>query len=126
MTCNPFLNHARPEMSRLTASDVIDQGKYLDANFDPTTLTIPHLTAILNYHNIDRPPQANKGKLVQAFNDEIVPRREQYLAERRDMEGSEASAVGISDGMTGEPLIEPVASSLSMRCDVLSPTDGLL
>jgi hypothetical protein len=94
-------------MSRLTSTDIIDSGKYLSNDFDPTTLTIPHLTAILNYHDIPRPPQANKGKLVQAFQDEIYPRRGQFLEERRVMQSSEASAIGIHDGHTGAHLGSP-------------------
>jgi hypothetical protein len=94
-------------MSRLTASEVIDAGNYLTDEFDPNTLTIAHLNSIFNYHDIQRPPQANKGKLVQAFRDEIYPRRYEFIQEREAMEGSIASAVGIHDGHTGAHLGSP-------------------
>lgn len=94
-------------MSRLTSTEVIDSGKYLADDFDPNTLTIPHLNAIFSYHDIHRPPQANKGKLVQAFRDEIYPRRHEFTQERKTMEDSEASAIGIHDGHTGAHLGSP-------------------
>jgi hypothetical protein len=103
----------RTSMSRLTSTEVIDSGNYLEDDFDPTTLTVPHLNAILNYHDIPRPPQSNKGKLVQAFRDDIYPRRKEFIQERKTMEMSEASAIGIHDGHTGAHLGSPeVGTSL--------------
>jgi hypothetical protein len=111
---NPFLSRRDFAMSRPTSSEIIESGKYLEDDFDPMSLTIPHLTAILSFHNINRPSGGGKGKLVQTFKDEIYPKRLQYLEQRRVMDASEASAHGISDGMTGEPLV-PVSDCLFVK-----------
>ncbi len=100
-------------MSRLTSTEVIDSGKYLENDFDPASLTIPHLTAILNYHNVQKPSGANKGKLIQAFNEEIVPRRAKYRKERQETEDSQASSIGINDGITGQPIHQEACHELT-------------
>ncbi|KZS99295.1 hypothetical protein SISNIDRAFT_421844, partial [Sistotremastrum niveocremeum HHB9708] len=112
-------------MSRLTASEVIDLGKYLEDGFDPTTLTIPHLLSILSHHNVNRPPQANKGKLLQTFNEEIVPNRARFRKERIAAEESEASVQGIHDGYTGEQLSEEEPAPRPLRRSTRASSRGV-
>jgi hypothetical protein len=107
-----ILERATNMSSRLTSTEVIDSGKYLEDDFDPNTLTIPHLTAILNYHNVNKPPQANKGKLVQTFNEEIVPKRTKFRKDKSANEDSQPSSIGINDGITGEPIHQEVGGPL--------------
>ena len=91
-------------MSRLTSTEVISRGEYLDPEFDPMSLTMPHLLSILTLHAVKYPTPYNKSKLVQAFNEEIRPRVEQLKKERLKAEGSVASSHGIRDGITGESM----------------------
>lgn len=91
-------------MSRLTSTEVINRGEYLDPDFDPMSLTMPHLLSILTLHAVKYPTPYNKSKLVQAFNEEIRPRVDQLKKERLKRESSVASSHGIKDGITGEPM----------------------
>lgn len=93
-------------MSRLTSTQVIERGDYLDPGFDPSSLTMPHLLSILTLHAVKYPTPYNKSKLVQVFNDEIKPRAGQFKKERLKMENSVASSQGITDGITGQSMTD--------------------
>ncbi|KIJ44119.1 hypothetical protein M422DRAFT_30633 [Sphaerobolus stellatus SS14] len=97
-------------MSRATSTQIIERGEYLERDFDPNSLTVPHLLSILTFHNVRYPTPHTKAKLVQTFNEEIAPRAVKYKRERLKREGSVASSHGITDGLTGESLSgdEPV------------------
>ncbi|KIK31249.1 hypothetical protein PISMIDRAFT_85430 [Pisolithus microcarpus 441] len=88
----------------LTAAQIISQGDYLDADFDPAALTVPQLLGILGYHNIRFPTPYTKPKLLQLFLDEIRPKATKFRKERLKRENSIASDDGITDGITGEPI----------------------
>ncbi|KAF8507246.1 Man1-Src1p-C-terminal domain-containing protein [Gautieria morchelliformis] len=96
-------------MSRLTSTEVIHRGEYLEPEFDPMSLTVPHLLSILTLHAVKYPTPYSKSKLVQAFNDEIKPRIKQLKKERLKREGSVASSHGIVDGITGESMSDDAA-----------------
>ncbi|KAM6500555.1 Man1-Src1p-C-terminal domain containing protein [Amanita muscaria] len=91
-------------MSRLTTSQVISLGQYLEPDFDPASLTVSQLLGVLGYHNIKYPTPYSKPKLVQVFNDEVKPRSAKLKKERLKKENSIASDEGIKDGLTGKPL----------------------
>lgn len=92
-------------MSRsLTATQVINQGDYLDNEFDPNTLTVSQLIGVLTHHQIRYPTPYTKAKLVQSFLDEIRPRVAKFRKDRLKTENSLASDDGITDGVTGRPL----------------------
>jgi hypothetical protein len=91
-------------MSKLTTAQVIHLGDYLEADFDPSALTVSQLLGVLGFHNIRYPSPYTKGKLVQLFNDEVKPRASRFKKERIKQENSMASDDGIMDGITGEPL----------------------
>ena len=91
-------------MSRATSTQVIEKGEYLERDFDPNTLTVPHLLSILTFHNVRYPTPYNKTKLVQTFNEEIKPRATKFKKDRLKKESSIASSHGITDGLTGESL----------------------
>lgn len=99
-------------MSRLTSTEVINRGEYLEPDFDPMSLTVPHLLSILTLHAVKYPTPHNKSKLVQAFNEDIRPRVEQLKKERLKREGSIASSHGIKDGITGESMSDVHESHL--------------
>ncbi|EPQ58156.1 hypothetical protein GLOTRDRAFT_110047 [Gloeophyllum trabeum ATCC 11539] len=89
-------------MSRLTTAQIVEQGRYLEPDFDPTTLTVPQLLGIFGYHNIRYPTPYTKPKLVQLFNEEIKPQTTQLKKEKLKRENSAASDDGIKDGVTGK------------------------
>lgn len=91
-------------LSRLTASEIIAQGHYLESDFQPSTLTVSQLLGILSFHDISYPTPYSKPKLVQVFNDQIRPHASKFKRERVKKENSIASDDGITDGVTGEPV----------------------
>ncbi|PFH54389.1 hypothetical protein AMATHDRAFT_72877 [Amanita thiersii Skay4041] len=91
-------------MSRLTTSQIISLGEYLEPDFDPTSLTVSQLLGVLGYHNVKYPTPYSKPKLVQLFNDEIKTRSAKLKKERLKRQNSMASDDGIKDGVTGKPL----------------------
>lgn len=92
-------------MSRsLTATQIINQGDYLDNDFDPNTLTVSQLLGTLTYHHIRYPTPYTKAKLVQLFLDEIRPKAANFRKEKLKKDNSIASDDGITDGLTGRPL----------------------
>ncbi|TFY58833.1 hypothetical protein EVJ58_g6171 [Rhodofomes roseus] len=93
-------------MSRLTAAQVIALGEYLDADFDPSTLTVAQLLGVFGYHNVNYPSQYTKPKLVQLFKDEIKVNANKLRRQRIKKENSQASDDGITDGLTGLPINE--------------------
>ncbi|GAB1311131.1 inner nuclear membrane protein enriched at [Madurella fahalii] len=55
---------------------------YLQADFDPWSLTVPRLRSILVTHNVQYPSQAKKPQLVELFTEHVVPQSKQLLATR--------------------------------------------
>lgn len=91
-------------MSRPTTTQLIEQGNYLQPDFDPSTLTIPHIIGILAYHQIKYPSQANKAALIKIFNNEIKANHAVLLRQRIIKQEISASDNGIIDGVTGIPI----------------------
>lgn len=94
-------------MSRLSASEVINRGDYLQPDFEPSTLTIPHLLSVLTYHGIKYPSPHTKAKLIEVFNNELKPRSAQLLKERQIRDRKKPSHEGIFDGHTGQAIQPP-------------------
>lgn len=63
-----------------SASDT--EMEYLTPSFDPSSLTVPRLRAILVSHDISYPASAKKPQLIDIFNQELVPRSRRILAAR--------------------------------------------
>ncbi|TFK54923.1 hypothetical protein OE88DRAFT_1717024 [Heliocybe sulcata] len=93
-------------MSRMTAAQVIAEGRYLEPDFDPTTLTVPQLLGVFGHHDIRYPSPYTKPRLVQVFNDEIKPQSNKLRKEKLQRENSNPSDDGIKDGVTGKPIGE--------------------
>lgn len=56
--------------------------EYLTPSFEPSSLTVPKLRAILVSHDIAYPASAKKPQLIDIFNQELVPRSRRILAAR--------------------------------------------
>lgn len=56
--------------------------EYLTPSFEPSSLTVPKLRAILVTHNIAYPASAKKPQLIDIFTQELVPRSRRILAAR--------------------------------------------
>ena len=59
-----------------------DDVEYLSPGFDPSSLTVPRLRAILVSHDIEYKASAKKADLVQIFNEQLVPKSRKILAAR--------------------------------------------
>ncbi|EJD06014.1 uncharacterized protein FOMMEDRAFT_104431 [Fomitiporia mediterranea MF3/22] len=94
-------------MSRQTTSQIIAKGEYLQPDFDPYTLTIPHLIGIFAYHGINYPPKHNKADLVDIFNKDIRSNIIKLTKQRLERQETLASEDGILDGVTGRPIAAP-------------------
>ncbi|KEP50696.1 sulfide-quinone oxidoreductase [Rhizoctonia solani 123E] len=114
-------------MSRLSASEVINRGDYLKPDFEPSTLTIPHLLSVLTYHGIKYPTPHNKGKLIEVFNNELKPRGAELLKERQVRERKKPSPDGIYDGHTGQAIHPPEPAPLrrSTRRSSRQPSESV-
>ncbi|KAG6330300.1 hypothetical protein ID866_8790 [Astraeus odoratus] len=109
----------------LTAAQIIGQGDYLDADFDPASLTVSQLLGILAYHNVRFPTPYTKPKLVQLFLDEIKLKATKFRKERLKRENSIASDDGITDGITGQPINgRGTSTRRSRRLPRLEDADG--
>ncbi|CAL3968817.1 unnamed protein product [Diplocarpon coronariae] len=60
----------------------VDSLEYLQAGFEPSSLTVPRLRSILVSHDIAYPSGAKKSQLVQIFTDKVLPRARQILDTR--------------------------------------------
>ena len=59
-----------------------DELEYLSPSFDPSSLTVPRIRAILVSHDIPYPASAKKPQLIDIFTQELVPRSRRILAVR--------------------------------------------
>ena len=71
-----------------------DDVEYLSPGFDPNTLTVPRLRAILVSHDIQYKASAKKADLVQTFTQELVPKSRKILATRAR---TKRTSMGIED-----------------------------
>ncbi|TFK29904.1 hypothetical protein FA15DRAFT_663201 [Coprinopsis marcescibilis] len=111
-------------MSRLTSTQVIALGEYLEPEFEPSSLTVSQLLGVLGYHNIQYPTPYSKPKLVQVFKDEVKAKSTKLKRERMKSLNSLPSDDGITDGVTGKPLTtRKVAARRSLRHSSQAPFD---
>ena len=88
-----------------TTSQIIEEGEYLRPDFDPTKLTVPLLTGLLAYHQIEySSSQRKKAELVKLFNEKIKKNSTALLEERQQRQDTLASEEGIVNGLTGSPV----------------------
>lgn len=110
---------ARVKNSRVIMASASDtEMEYLSPSFDPTSLTVPRLRAILVSHDISYPASAKKQQLVDIFTQELVPRSRRILAARSrtrrtskgiiDMPSSQESTEGGDNGRNATMVPPPV------------------
>lgn len=58
------------------------ESEYLAPGFDPATLTVPRLRAVLVSHSVEYPASAKKAQLVELFSAHVVPQSRRILAAR--------------------------------------------
>ncbi|KZT59778.1 hypothetical protein CALCODRAFT_554068, partial [Calocera cornea HHB12733] len=87
---------------RLSTTELLTSLVYLEPDFDPSTLTVPQLTGLLQAHDVDTRPASNKAGLVALFNSEIAEDRERLLAKKRREQAKSPRSSGIRDGLTGQ------------------------
>ena len=91
-----------------------DDLEYLAPGFDPASLTVPRLRAVLVEHDISYPSSAKKAQLVDIFTEQLKPRARKILSARdrirrtsrgiTDMPSSQEGAVdGDDDEMSMPP-----------------------
>ena len=101
------------------ASNSDAEVEYLSPNFDPNSLTVPRLRAVLVSHDINYPASAKKSQLIDIFSHELLPRSRKILAARSrirrtskgitDMPSSQESTVnGDEDEDIGSMLPPPL------------------
>ncbi|KAG7452552.1 uncharacterized protein BT62DRAFT_880769 [Guyanagaster necrorhizus] len=90
--------------TRLTTTQVIEQGRYLDPDFEASSLTVSQLMGVLVHHRVNFPTPYSKPKLMQIFNEEIKSKLSPLKRQRLKQQNSIASSDGITDGVTGQPL----------------------
>ncbi|KAG9238795.1 sister chromatid separation protein-like protein [Amylocarpus encephaloides] len=104
-------------------SDDYEGLEYLQAGFDPASLTVPRLRSILVSHDIDYPSAAKKPQLIQIFSDQLVPQARKILSARararRTSKGivdaaSQESTV-TEDGVEEEPMPPPPTPRTTRR-----------
>lgn len=90
--------------------------QYLEADFDPSSLTVPRLRSILVEHNVAYPSSAKKSQLVDLFNGEVAPQARRLLSSRTH---TKRSARGILDvpssaepSLNGDDDTDSVASEI--------------
>ena len=103
-------------MSRLTTTQIIEKGAYLEPDFDPDSLTRPQLIGIFAYHGIQWASKDTKAELVKIFNAEIKGNGVKLRRQREETQATLASENGIVNGVTGSPASPPVCCSV--RCQV--------
>jgi len=73
--------------------------EYLQAGFDPASLTVPRIRSILVSHNIPYPSGAKKPQLIQIFEENVVPQARKILAQRAR---AKRSSMGIVDAESSQ------------------------
>lgn len=101
---------------------------YLQAGYDPWSLTVPRLRSILVTHNVQYPATAKKPQLIELFNEQVVPQSKKYLAARAR---ARRTSKGIVDAasqstqstmdMDDHDLMPPPASSRASSTRARSP-----
>lgn len=118
----PFTNRNLLAMASIPDPEM----EYLSPTFDPASLTVPRLRAILVSHDIRYPASAKKPQLIDIFTNELVPKSRKILAARSrirrtskgitDMPSSQEGTVdGDEEGESGSMPPPPVPSTTKRK-----------
>ncbi|KAI9846855.1 MAG: inner nuclear membrane protein enriched at telomere/subtelomere region [Sclerophora amabilis] len=88
--------------------------EYLNADFDPSKLTVDRLRGILVSHDVKYPSSAKKAQLVDLFNNNVLPQARKILRAQsrikrtsKGIENVDSGQAGSVPGEDGDHLLEP-------------------
>lgn len=79
----------------------MDDQEYLEPDWDPNSVTIPRLRAILVAHNISYPASAKKAALIEIFNTSVLPQARKIRAQNARVKRTSRGIEDISTGRRG-------------------------
>jgi hypothetical protein len=79
---------------------------YLQAGFDPASLTVPRLRSILVQHNISYPASSKKAQLIEIFNENVLPQSRKILTARSRAKRSSKGIVDVESSQESTPPAE--------------------
>ncbi len=91
-------------MYKPTSQEIIDKAEYLQPGFDPSSLLVAHLRAILQTHSVAFPANANKAQLVTLFNSHIAPNASKYARANQSTAEIRSDGSDILNADTGQYL----------------------
>ena len=116
-------------------SDDDDELYYLSPDFDPNSLTVPRIRAILVQHDIAYTASAKKPQLIETFNEKLLPQARKLLAARArtrrtskgitDMPSSQEGTINgdLEDDRSSMPPPPARTPGRKSKKSVLPPTD---
>lgn len=81
--------------------DSMDDQEYLEPDWDPASVTIPRLRAILVAHNISYPASAKKAALIEIFNTSVLPQARKIRAQNARVKRTSRGIEDITTGRKG-------------------------
>lgn len=79
----------------------MDDQEYLEPDWDPSSVTIPRLRAILVAHNISYPASAKKAQLIEIFNTDVLPQARKIRAQNARVKRTSRGIEDITTGRKG-------------------------
>lgn len=79
----------------------MDDQEYLEPDWDPASVTIPRLRAILVAHNISYPASAKKAALIEIFNASVLPQARKIRAQNARVKRTSRGIEDITTGRKG-------------------------
>lgn len=79
----------------------MDDQEYLEPDWDPASVTIPRLRAILVAHNISYPASAKKAALIEIFNTSVLPQARKIRAQNARVKRTSRGIEDITTGRRG-------------------------
>lgn len=122
-TSGPSPSNSRqqyPDAAMASLSD--DELEYLSPSFNPSSLTVPRLRAILVSHDISYPSSAKKSELIEIFTQELVPRSRRILAARSRIKRSSRGITNMPSSQEGTVVDDEDDDSTSMPPPIIPPT----
>ena len=105
----------------------MDEQEYLEAGFDPSSLTMPRLRSILLAHNVNYPASAKKQQLVDLFNQNIAPQAKKIKSDslrvKRSSRGITDAASAASSMRDEEEDEAPATAARSSRRSTRAKTE---
>jgi hypothetical protein len=98
----------------------LDNVDYLADPFDPASLTVPKLRNVLLTHNVDYPSDAKKPKLIELFNDHIVPQAKSLRDARSNVKPSAEGIINVPSSKVNPPRKKVLQGPRAMKRSIPS------